>query len=265
MTLLEKYYNKFKEENRLKTRHGIVEFTTSMKYIHKYLNSFQKKNNLQKNQIKILDLGAATGNYSVPLSQEGYDVTAVELVKHNLDILRSKHQNVKTWQGNALDLHFLQDNTFNFCICFGPMYHLTCQKEQLQAFKEVCRVTKKDGIIFVAYIMNEYAIINYCFGENKINECIKNGKLTKDFHTIVNQDDLYNYMRLEDINSLNKITGLKRLKIFSQEGASDYIRPLLNSMDNKTFESFINYHLATCERKELLGAASHLVDVLLNN
>ena len=34
MTALEKYYNKFNEDHRLTTRHGIVEFTTSMKYIH---------------------------------------------------------------------------------------------------------------------------------------------------------------------------------------------------------------------------------------
>ena len=37
MTELEKYYNKFNEEKRLKSRQGQVEFITSMKYIHKYL------------------------------------------------------------------------------------------------------------------------------------------------------------------------------------------------------------------------------------
>ena len=30
----------------------------------------------------------------------------------------------------------------------------------------------------------------------------------------------------------------------------------------KTFESFIKYHLMTCERKELLGATAHTVDIL---
>ena len=45
MTELEKYYNKFNEEKRLGSRHGQVEFTTSMKYI--YTNIFQKIN-LQK-------------------------------------------------------------------------------------------------------------------------------------------------------------------------------------------------------------------------
>lgn len=37
MTHLEQYYNKFCEEKRLTRRHGIVEYTVSMHYIHKYL------------------------------------------------------------------------------------------------------------------------------------------------------------------------------------------------------------------------------------
>ena len=52
MTELEKYYNKFNEEKRLKSRHGQVEFITSMKYIHKYLPK------REHGQVKILDVGA---------------------------------------------------------------------------------------------------------------------------------------------------------------------------------------------------------------
>ena len=38
MTILEEYYNKFNEEKRLNSRHGQVEFITSIKYIRKYLD-----------------------------------------------------------------------------------------------------------------------------------------------------------------------------------------------------------------------------------
>lgn len=77
-----KYYNKFNEDKRLYTRHGLVEFLTSMKYIKKYLTG--------KDNAKIIDIGAGCGRYSIELSDLGYEVHAVELVKHNLRVIEKK-------------------------------------------------------------------------------------------------------------------------------------------------------------------------------
>ena len=37
MDYLEEYYSKYDEEGRLLSRHGQVEYLTTMKYIHAYL------------------------------------------------------------------------------------------------------------------------------------------------------------------------------------------------------------------------------------
>ena len=115
---LEQYYNKFNEDHRLTTRHGRVEFEVTMAFIHECIKSISAQ------PLKILDLGAGTGRYSIALAKEGHDVTAVELVKRNLEVLRSKHENVKTWQGDARSIPFLPDNTFDLTLVFGPLYHL---------------------------------------------------------------------------------------------------------------------------------------------
>jgi len=256
MTDLEKYYNKFNEDHRLTTRHGIVEFTTSMKYIHDFIPKDKK--------IKILDDGAGTGRYSVAFAREGHFVTAVELVPRNLKTLESKHEKVNCWPGDARDLHFLDDDTFDITIMFGPLYHLHTQEERAAAFNEAKRVTKKDGIIFAAYVMNEYSILTYCFKENNIQKCLDEKALTQDFHTIATEKSLYSYLRLEDINALNEMTNLERIKIIAADGPSDYMRQTLNAMDKDTFSHFIDYHLATCERQDLIGASSHTVDILRN-
>ncbi|MBP5754122.1 MAG: methyltransferase domain-containing protein [Treponema sp.] len=256
MTELEKYYNKFDEDHRLTTRHGQVEFNTSMKFIHDFIPEGSK--------VKILDVGAGTGRYSVPLSQEGHSVTAVELVEHNLKVLESKHASVNCWPGDARDLHFLEDGTFDITLLFGPMYHLHTREDQIKALAEAKRVTKRGGKIFVAYVMNEYSIIQYCFKKNVIRECLEKGWVTSDFHTVPSEDQLYTYLRLEDIDAINEETNTQRIKIFAADGPSDYMRRELNAMDQETFNIFMQYHLATCERPELLGASSHLVDVLLN-
>ena len=155
MTELEAYYNKFNEEKRLDSRHGQVEFITSMKYIHQCLDMLALKTGKKKSDICIMDVGAGTGRYSVPLSEEGYDVTAVELVKHNLGRLKQKGSKVKAFQGNAMKLSKFADESFDVTLVFGPMYHLHEMDEKIKALSEAKRVTKTGGYILVAYIMNE--------------------------------------------------------------------------------------------------------------
>lgn len=254
MTDLEKYYNKFNEDKRLTRRHGYIEFVTSMKYIHDYLD--------EEKQSKIIDIGAGTGRYSIALADEGYDVTAVELVKYNLGILKSKKSNVKAYQGNALKLSRFEDESFDITLLFGPMYHLCRFEDKVQALKEAERVTKKGGVILVAYCMNEYSILTYGFKENNIERCIDEGRITEDFHCMPADGELYDYLRIEDIDKINETVGIKRIKIISADGPANYMRSVLNKMDEDTYKKFIEYHLSTCERMDLIGAGAHTLDIL---
>ena len=271
MTNIEKYYNKFHEEHRLTTRHGQVEFRTTLHFIEEAINRCRNEFGMTPDRhpelvsgssLKIADIGAGTGRYSVELCHRGYDVTAVELVKHNLEILRAKHENIKTWQGDARNLSFLDDKSFDITLLFGPLYHLHGDEEKLKALAEARRITKKGGIILVAYVMNEYSVISYCFKEHKWSEVAEKGGLSPDFHTICTEEDLYDYVRLEDIDRLNKATGLERIKIISADGAADYMRRELNEMSEEEFQAFCDFQLAIAERPELVGAGSHCVDIL---
>ena len=293
MTDLVAYYNKFNEEKRLQSRHGQVEYHTTMHYIHRYLELLERERdedqasrcvqetlmekeidgsqaqlqdaddwNDKLSPLRIIDIGAGTGRYSVALAAEGYDVTAVELVKYNLGILKQKGANVKAYQGNALKLKRFADNSFDLTLLFGPMYHLHSDADQIQALSEAKRVTRPGGIIMVAYVMNDYSVIKYGFMENHISERVKCGALTEDFQIRHDENELYDYVRLEQIDALNRAAGLNRERIIAPDGPADYIRPVLNAMDEETFELFLQYQLKNCERPELLGASSHTVDIL---
>lgn len=272
MTELEAYYNKFNEEKRFDSRHGQVEYRVSMKYIHKYLDEAAAKftesmgsdSEMEdvRGQIKLLDIGAGTGRYSVALAREGYDVTAVELVRYNLGILKKKASSVKAMQGNALNLKKLASDSFDVTLLFGPMYHLFGFENKRQALREAKRVTKPGGVILVAYCMNEYSVITYGFKERHVLECMEQKRLTEDFQTISTPGELYDYMRVEEINALNEAEGLERLQIISPDGPANYIRPFLNQLSEEEFEAFVRYQMAVCERADLIGAGAHTTDIL---
>lgn len=70
-------YNEYDEDARLvRDRGHNVEYLTTMRYIQKFL----------KPGANILEIGAATGRYSIALAEMEYDVTAVDLTPKNVEI-----------------------------------------------------------------------------------------------------------------------------------------------------------------------------------
>ena len=254
MNELEKYYNKFNEDKRLLSRHGQVEMFVAMHYINEVI--------ADRKGLDIIDIGAGTGRYSVVLAEKGHNVTAVELVNKNVSQIKMKSDKVVAKQGDATNLKKFKDESFDIVLLFGPTYHLISHEEKLQAILEAKRVVKKGGHILIMYLTNEYAVITYAFKEGHLQECLKNGKIDKNFQTVTDKSDLYSYVRIEEINKLKDDADLKRVKIVGVDGATDYIRPVINKLSAEDFEVYKNYQLSIAERPELLGASSHIMDIL---
>ncbi|MBQ6478883.1 MAG: class I SAM-dependent methyltransferase [Erysipelotrichaceae bacterium] len=241
------FYNKFNENKRLDHRHGQVEFLTSMRYLHEYL----------KDGDSIVDIGSGPGRYTLALKKEGYPVTAVEYVRPNIGVLKAKDPDLRIIEASATDLSMLKENEFDVAIMFGPMYHLYSKEDRLKALSEAKRISRK--YLFVTYIMNEYSVIEYAFKDNRYKE-VKD-RLDESFH-IDDPDALFFQVRIEDIDELNRLSGLKLVRRFASDGPSDYMRETINKMDEETFSAYLDFHFATCERKDLIGASSHVVDIL---
>ncbi len=248
------YYNKFNEDKRLKTKHAQVEYLTALHYIDECLK--------QTKEHKILDVGAGTGAYSIPLLHEGNDVIAVELVKHNLRTMQMKEPKLDARWGNAMDLSDFADNSFDLVLLFGPMYHLISHEHKLLALNEAKRVVKPDGFILISYCMNEYAVITHGIKEGFLKQSLEEDQLSSDFHVKSKPEDLYSYVRLEDIDRLKDDAKLQRYKIIAQDGMAEYLKKEINSMDQETIQLVFNYHLSICERPELLGYSRHVLDIL---
>ncbi|MBQ3412909.1 MAG: class I SAM-dependent methyltransferase [Oscillospiraceae bacterium] len=257
MDYLEEYYNQYDEEGRLLSRHGQVEYLTTMRYIKECLEGISDPS--------ILEVGAGTGRYSVTLAKQGLHVAAVELIEHNLEILRSKldgTEPIRAIQGNALDLSGFSDDSFDLTMLLGPMYHLYTKEEKLQALSEAVRVTKSGGHILVAYCMNEPTVIQYVFGSNHLHEVMELNMLTPDWHCISEPKEIFELVRTEDISEIDASVPVKRIKLAATDGATNYMRESIDAMDDETFAKWMDYHFAICERQDLIGASHHTLDVL---
>lgn len=250
------FYTNYDEDGRLLSQHGMVEFLTTMRYIERYI----------KPGMQVLEIGAATGRYSHTLAQRGYRVDAVELVEHNIRIFKEKTlpgEPVTIRQGNALDLSFFEDSTFDMTLLLGPMYHLFTKEDQLQALSEAIRVTKPGGMIFAAYCGNEATMIQYCFGRGMLKE-ERYLKLVDPVTFKAGSDpaELFQLYRKEEIDELVRHFPVSRLHYVGTDLATNYMRETVDAMDPEFFELYLRYHFSICERQDLVGASHHILDVL---
>lgn len=265
MNPIEEYYGKFNEDKRLISRHGQVEYLITQKYINECIESVMERfciDDANKSDLKIIDVGAGTGAYCLPLSEQGYSVSAVELVKHNLGRLKQKAPCVEARQGDARNLKKYQDESFHIVLLLGPMYHLFSHEDKLKAMSEAKRVCKSGGYILVAYLLNEYGFIMYALNEGHLRECLEQGRINEDFHCSSTEKDLYDYIRIEDIDRINSESNLKRVKIITPDGPTNYIRPAIKELKDEDFRVYIKYVESIAERQDMIGAAAHVVDIL---
>lgn len=255
---LEQYYNLYDEDGRLASKHGKVEFITTMKYIHDYV----------KPGAKVLEVGAGTGRYSIALSREGYQVQAMELIEHNIEVFKSKlmdNEHIDIKQGNALDLLVYDNNSFDAILILGPMYHLYNEEDKVQVLNEAKRILKKDGYIFVAYCMNEPTIIQWAFADdgNNMLESLSNNMLTDDFACISKPADLFELVRVEDIERLSEKCELTRIKFIGTDMFSNYIKERIEEWSDEVYEIYLKYHFSICERSDVIGLSNHTLDILV--
>lgn len=251
------FYNNYDEDSRLASRHGTVEFLTTLHYIEKY----RKPGN------RVLEIGAGTGRYSHALARQGYDVDAVELVEHNIEIFRKNTlstEKITITQGNALDLSAFPDNQYDITLLLGPLYHLYNKDDKRQALREAIRVTKQGGIIFAAYVISDGCLIDEGFHRSNIDvaEYIKNGLIdSQTFAARSAPKDLFELVRKEDIDELMSVFPTTRLHYVAADGCALFMRESIDKMDEETFDLYLKYHLSTCEREDLAGITSHAIDI----
>jgi ubiquinone/menaquinone biosynthesis C-methylase UbiE len=235
---------RFKRDNMHK-----AEFILTLETIRKYL----------KPNMDILELGAGTGAYSLQLAKEGYKITALELVEHNLELLKSKitsKMDVTPLLGNALNLKKFKNSEFDMVLCLGPMYHLK-KKDRLKCLMESIRVCKRGGILIFAFISNHLSLLDNF--QKDIKDLMKSKKdYTKELHR---KDDVFTLVTIKEIEDLFKETKLQKIELLSPDGPSRLLKSEINKFTKKEFNFWLDYLRKTANDSSLIGYGEHILYV----
>ncbi len=250
--IVSSFYGQTDEDGRLqRSRHGQLEFCTTMSYIHRYAAGGSK----------VLEIGAGTGRYSAALAKEGMDVTAVELVESNLAVLRENAkglENLRAFQGDATDLGRFSDDSFDVTLVLGPMYHLYEAEEVNRAIDEAVRVTKPGGVMLFAFI-SVYAIMyaNYLYGNWAFGQ---EENFTDDYRVRHFKEQLFTGY---DVTEFEELFAGKPVEWITTAGTDGLLEPLEERSDfripDEDFDAFAAWYLAFAEKRELLGSTNHLL------
>ena len=244
--MLDSFYGDGREADRLtRSRHGQLEFLTTMSYIDR----------MAPRPCRILELGAGTGAYTAALAKKGHQVTAVELVEKNVARLRANtalYTNVEAVQGDALDLRRWADHSFDLTLSMGPLYHLYGRGGIDRAI---------DGILMFAFL-SVHAILydNYLQAPPQSFQAGWAENFDGDMKVRHFPEQLFTGYDVAEFEALFENKPVAHLRTVAADGMLELAEDRSDfAMTDEDFRLFSAYHLLHCEKRELLGSSSHLL------
>lgn len=265
MSKIINYYNQFDEWGRLEREP--IEFQVNWHYIKKYL----PKNGF------ILDNGAGPGKYSMMLAKEGYQVTLTDLTPRLVEIAENKARELELedqfngfYVTDARELNPIQDDSFEASLMLGPMYHLQEEDDRIKAVNELYRVTKVDGIVFVAFMSRIRHIFSSLLApenwkpNNHMDSIIQFGHSGCFNHADEGRFTGAYYFNIEDIKPFMEAHGFESLELIGSNMGSILSNEHWNYWRDKgeqEVEKIVELLIEKASDPYILGISSHLLYV----
>jgi SAM-dependent methyltransferase len=255
------FYNSDPEIERSRLTRHQLEHDLTWRYLDEHLPSHGS----------ILEVGAATGGYTLELARRGYAVTAVDLSAGNLETCRQAlaeaalQEQVQLVLADARDLGPVTEHGFDAVLLMGPLYHLIRESDRVLALKEAFDRLREGGIIFSAFI-SRYGIMGdlmknltaWIEDQAEVRSLLENGRRPDD----APRGGFRGYFaRVSEIVPLHEALGLETLALAGVEpgiSADDESYNKLEGVQRRLWLDLL-YEIST--ESSIVGASRHLLYV----
>ena len=108
-----------------------------------------KTNSSESGQLTALDYGSGSGNLTRHLIEAGINTTSADVSEGFLNLIERNFSHTglsKTMKVNGKDLSGIQDGQFDLVATYSVLHHVP---DYLQIVKEMCRVVKPGGVLYI--------------------------------------------------------------------------------------------------------------------
>lgn len=243
MNDLMNYYETHNESERLfSDKAHQLEWLTTTHFLKKYIPQ----------NSEIFDCCAGTGHYAFWLAEQGYVVTAADLVQKHIDIMASSEK-AKLLKDifvcNAINMPNIKDDSYDVVLCMGAYYHTHSSAEREKIISECIRVLKPDGILVVAYINRNAVFLNHF--KRDPDTALSDGVMNTGENGV---------FYASGFNELDCLCEKFKLTTIANIGTSGQIYMLMseiNELNTQQFNEFFNYHLRVCQEPSIIGNSMH--------
>ena len=217
----------------------------------------------------ILEIGAATGEYTVWLAERGYWITAVDLSPALMGRCQRRvaaagaADHVDCYVADARDLSAIPERGFDAVLLMGPLYHLIHKENRLEALRESVDHLRPGGAFFSALIsrlgiMGELLRRNPAWIENQeqVRSILENGHDPEDpeegrFHGY--------FAALDEVIPLHEEAGLETTLVAGVEPAISADDESYNHLVGKRRELWLDLLWDLSREPALLAPSRHLL------
>ncbi|MGA2490078.1 MAG: class I SAM-dependent methyltransferase [Anaerolineales bacterium] len=253
------YYSSHLEEEHSRLERHQLEVDLTWRYLDQYLPS----------QGAILEVGAATGRYTLELAKRGYRLTAVDLSAALIEKCRKNlveeglASRVQLVVADARNLSEVTEKQFDAVLLMGPLYHLVLEADRKLALEEAFDRLRAGGILFSSFI-SRFGIMcdliknvpAWIEEQAEVRSVLEKGKSPDDYP----RGGFRGYFaQISEIAPLHEAIGFETLAVVGVEPAIAADDESYNKLQGKQRQQWLDLLYEISIEKSIIGASRHLL------